>query len=241
MKEMTIGLGWLLVAAWLASGLGMPRAHAQSSDVEAARAAYLRAALAAEELRWSDALEGFREAYTLSGAPPALLNVGLSLRALGRYVEARDAFEGLERAAPEYAREQNVQELLAHARAQVAVLTVRGLVGPSQLRLDGRLVAPAEGEGPRSLAVDPGPHTVEVIREGFAPFIWERDMAPGENASVRIEYRAVLPEGRSRERTRRLAGGLSAAVVVVAVVVGAVFLQRGAQLDPATDNHLRFP
>jgi hypothetical protein len=70
------------------------REPTQTQFVEA-RDLFVRGTSFVENGQWADAITTFSQAYELSGVPPALYNVAFALRALGRHVESRDAFEAL--------------------------------------------------------------------------------------------------------------------------------------------------
>src|SRR5678815_4041604 len=66
-----------------------------ASQITEARALYQAGNAAAESGQFADALQQFVQAYGLSGNPAALYNAAKTLRALGRHVAARDAFNQL--------------------------------------------------------------------------------------------------------------------------------------------------
>jgi len=73
-----------------------PLARAQEgTGQDEAREAFRLGGEAATEERWADSEVWFGRAYALSGAPSALYNRAVALRALGRHVDARDAFRTL--------------------------------------------------------------------------------------------------------------------------------------------------
>ncbi|MCB9603040.1 MAG: hypothetical protein H6721_07290 [Sandaracinus sp.] len=239
------------VLVGVASVLLAVPARAQERDVERARVAYTTATRAAEEARWVDALDGFREAYRFSRIPPALLNVGVSLRALGRYVEARDTFEELARLHPDYASEVDSETFRREVAAAVATVVVRGLPATSEheVRVDGRVRFTAARGPELRIELDPGTHVVEVRRAGFRTARWEGPLEPGAQASMQVVPLAETPEVLEREvrvevrpRHRGLWIGLSVGLVLLAGgITGGVVAQRNAQLEPATNNRVRLP
>lgn len=231
---------WLVIAAcsW---AYGYPRALADeehADEIAAGRAAFVAATHAAAEQRWADALTGFERAYELTAAPPALLNVGVVLRALGRQREARDAFDRLLVEHPEFAAQTDAVNLRTEVAARVAALILTGLEAtPHQLRLDGRSLGTRQG--PRlELELDPGEHGVLLERDGYRPWQWEGILGDGERREIHVELTPVplLPQTPSR-LGRRLAIVLTT-IAVIAGVGLAVALQRGAQLRPTYANTL---
>jgi tetratricopeptide (TPR) repeat protein len=146
---------------------------------------------AMENGRWADALGAFRRSYELNPTVPALYNQGVVLRSLGRLREARDTFARLldeHPDAPADAREA-ANEMGREVAERIAELVVLNLPAPRfrlGLRLDG---APIDdpGDRPLSLEVDPGEHTLGVLREGYDPFEWRGALGDGEQREVRVE------------------------------------------------------
>jgi tetratricopeptide (TPR) repeat protein len=226
----------LCVLAVLATLAFTHTAAAQSTEAarEEARVAFVQAQEAAEQERWADALQGFEQAYLLSGVPTALYNAAMVLRALGRHRDARDAFDRLLTEHEDYAARDEAQTLRDAEAARVAVLELVGLAadGDYTVRLDGRTVPLDPGET-ANLETDAGRHAIVAEREGFEPFTWEDSVRDGQR--VRIE---VIMEERETE-SRSLAPILvpiAAVLAVAGVVLTLVFVRQANQLDPATDN-----
>src|SRR5690348_4287673 len=72
-----------------------PSREPSQAQIDQARGLFVRGTSFVENGQWADAISTFSQAYELSGVPPALYNVAFALRALGRHVESRDAFEAL--------------------------------------------------------------------------------------------------------------------------------------------------
>lgn len=211
-------------------------------EIAEGRAAFLAATQAASEQRWADALVGFERAYVLTSAPPALLNVGIVLRALGRFRDARDAFDRLVVEHAEFAAQVEVHRLRLEVAARVAALVLTELEpdAPHVVRLDGRSLGVRAG--PRlELELDPGDHAVLIERDGFRAWQWEGTLGSGERRELRVELVALpvtpaVTTSRSKF-ARRLALSLGALTAVVGVAL-AVVLQRRAQLRPTHANAL---
>src|SRR5690242_12194888 len=169
-------LAGAVVAAWL---LATGAAHAQShtipgpsgepnpASIEEARARFSAGNKAVQAGRWADALGDFERAYTLSGVPAALFNVATTLRALGRHVEARDAFDQLLASHPKQdpADREKARALREEEQARIAKLTLDDLpaTGAATITLDGQRVTD-DGARPLVIEVDPGPHELRVER-----------------------------------------------------------------------------
>jgi len=132
--------------------------------MEEARSLYEQGSQAAEEQRWSDAIDLFELSYATSGAPVALFSLGYTLRAVGRFRDARDVFDQLlsgENVDSELVAQAT--ELRAEVAPKVAILALAGLdsYGAPAIELDGA-AAEDSGERPLSLEINPGDHHVRV-------------------------------------------------------------------------------
>ncbi|MEM6955233.1 MAG: tetratricopeptide repeat protein [Myxococcota bacterium] len=208
-------------------------------DTDAARDAFMAGQAAAEEGRWSDSLNEFQRSYLLSGAPTALYNAAMALRALGRHREARDAFQRIMDSHGDHPAAAASAEKREEEAARVAVLLLAGL-DPSveyEIRLDGRVVdAPVEEE--TRVEADPGRRGLTAEREGYEPYTWEGDLSDGETRTLEVEMVEVPSESRSVFRSP-IFWAITGAVLVGAGVGVGIYLRNNAQLDPNfPDNSL---
>lgn len=213
--------------------IGAP-VSASAQDVERARERYAEGLEALDDSRWAEALGAFGEAYELSRAPPALFNVAVVLRGLGRIREARDTLTQLLELLPEgdLALREIARTMRAEAAARVAVLTLEDLPAPprAQLRLDGEPLADT-GQRPLRVELDPGRHALAVTLEGHDPFEWRETLVDGARETVRVE---LEPSGGMGLWPWIAAGGalLAVAIVVTVLVVTS---------DPSTLTNVRHP
>lgn len=174
------------VALALASlPLAMPsRASAQAAGAEAreARALFERGLEHAQNERWVEALEAFRESVARYDRPSTRLNMASVMLRLGRHREARDLMQSLLASEGLAAADRSQGEQLL-ARATEGIRSVEVIVEPSyaELVLGGQVVA---GTGAtRRLELDPGTHPLEVRADGHRTE--SRDLAAGV-ASVTV-------------------------------------------------------
>jgi tetratricopeptide (TPR) repeat protein len=208
----------------LAAVVAATPVHAQTGDEaseasrEEARALFVAGSAAVDAGRWADAVGSFERAYQLTRAPSALYNLALSLRALGRHREARDAFARLlgEHDVPEGELRSSAEQMRREEAARVAVLALVGLEeqAPTALRFDGRDVD-VGGRATLELETDAGSHTLVAEREGDERFLWEGRLQDGERQVLRIAFPS------------RPAAGDDTALHVVLVVVGVAALAAG--------------
>lgn len=202
-----------------------------------ARAEFTAGTEAAEEQRYADALDHFRRAYELSHNPVALYNEATTLRALGRYVEARSALELFLRDHFDAAADlrDSVTAMLDDVRLRIAHLTIRAPDVPSiELRIDG---------DPRELSsdpydLDPGHHVVQAIAPEHRAFSSALDLSAGEARTIELALERESGGGGDAWIWGPVAGLAGAALIAIAIGVG-VALHDSAQLAPRTDVVLR--
>lgn len=217
-----------LLAAWA------PGVEAQAGSREEAVEAFDEGTRLADESRWADALPLFRRAYELTGVPTALFNVAYALRALGRYVEARAAFDELLTLRLEDADRTEASSLRDEVAGRIAVVELEGLDAPEgsyEIRLDG-VVHDDDGARPLRIESDPGTHRVEVRREGRAPYDWSGTLGEGQTRTLTV----LLPELPGSGGPGIVAEPWLWIVIGVVVVGGAitigVVVDVESQLDP---------
>jgi tetratricopeptide (TPR) repeat protein len=189
-------LASLLVCSHLASSM----AWAQGDPKAAAHEHYEKALAAFDDERFQDAADEFETAYRISPAFAVLYNLGRVYVALGRPVEAVQAFEkylaqGGTAVAP--GRAQEVRAEIERQRARVGTLTVRTVPAAAEVRLDGRLVGKTPLAQP--VLVSAGKHTVEALLSGYVPALRELNVAG--LAQIEIDLRldpVVVAESATR-------------------------------------------
>ncbi|MEM6961578.1 MAG: hypothetical protein AAF355_04225 [Myxococcota bacterium] len=171
--------------------------HVSTEMNDSARRAFAVALRAAQEERWADAEAGFRRSYALSGARVALFNRAMALRAMGRDLEAHDAFvdvleeHGLEDEAARAWTENAIVEL----KARIATLILEDLASEVRFRIvvDGSDVLDP-GQRPIPIRLNAGRHSVLVRADGYEPFIWSGSVPGGNVQSLHVRMQALSPE-----------------------------------------------
>jgi hypothetical protein len=132
-----------------------------------------------------DALNLFRAAYARYPSAKILINIGTTLRHLGRYAEAADAYDAyLHDPAAEASKKAEIAKALADLDARVGKATVAVEGGAAQIRVDGKpLGKPADGAVVR---LDPGPHVISAERDGATIASQNVSAAPGEQLNVTL-------------------------------------------------------
>jgi len=173
------------------------------------------------------ALEKFRGAYAKFASPKILLNIGTTLRQLGRNVEAAEIYEQyLADKEHDVARENDVKRVLAEIDAVVGRILLQVVDASATVRLDGKqLDAAILGQ---SLRVEPGEHTVMAEKPGASPVVQSVMVKARQEHLVTLRFTPPPPKvepapNNGTQRTLGLAlGGIGAATIVAGAVVGIV-------------------
>jgi hypothetical protein len=238
-----------------------PEGQPTRAAVDEAKALYIAGNRAVEQGRWADALTDFERSYALSGVAAALFNVASALRALGRHVEARDAFAQLLASHPKLDPEvkKKAEAMLTGERARIVLLTLAGLPprDPAlRISVDGSATAD-DGTRPLPLDVDPGRRAVRVDDGKSKPFLWEGLLADGERKSLTVRLTpaeaatppaapAAAPAAPAAPAAHAADGssggvlssplfwGIIGVVVVGGAVAGGYLWHQSRQLEPAS-------
>lgn len=166
--------------------LGAPARADDAAELEA-RALFSSGNQHLQDGDYVGALDLFRAAHKRFPSVKILLNIGTTLRALGRYAEAADAYEAyLRDPAADPAKKGEIEKLLAELDGKVGRLKVTVEGGAAMVRVDGRVVG-KPGE-PVTLRVDPGPHVVSADREGVAPVSQNVTAAAGAVSALTLRF-----------------------------------------------------
>lgn len=202
-----------------APGAAAAAASAPSGVDDEARSAFREGTEAAEKERWADSERAFRKAYGLSHAPSALFNQAVALRALGRHVEARNAFDSLLAGqGPELSPDlqKSTEELRAESASRVAVLNLTGLtLSPHRIRVDGKPVVDTL-KRPLAIELDEGVHSVEIALAGHETWLTTQEILPSEQRSLAVVLKARREPEAPRKSHKKLVYWLSGAALLLA-------------------------
>jgi hypothetical protein len=170
-----------------------------AADETAARAHFDKGLTLLDAGDHARALEEFRAAYADWQNPKILLNIGTTLRALGRDAEAANAYA-------RYLRESGADEERA-AEAKAVLDEIDPRVG----RLDIVLAAPdaqvfvdgtrsAEWHPAEPLRIAPGSHEITAQKQGLPPAVTSVSVAAGERRSLDLTPKAASQPAAQPER-----------------------------------------
>ena len=124
--------------------------------------------------RFGDAATEFEEAYRLSPAYVVLYNIGQVDAALGRSVEAVDAYEkylkqGASQISPE--RTQEVLVEIGKQRDRIGTVALRTRPEGAEIRMDGKWIG--KTPLPQPVRATVGRHTFDAFLSGYAAQVYE--------------------------------------------------------------------
>lgn len=150
--------------------------RAAYADDEKARAHFKRGIELYDRKQYEPALEAFRAAYAEKPSPGIKQNIALSLKGLGRPVEAATAFdealdEGRDSLKPDTkaAMERELVDLakiVATVNLKIVAVPDRAPVDGATLTIDGQPVAPAAIKRP--IRLEPGIHVFRARAPGYS-------------------------------------------------------------------------
>jgi hypothetical protein len=152
-----------------------------------ARAAFEAGVAALTDERYADALGHFQRSYEVRRAASTALNLGVTLRALGRLVEARQRFNEfleLASAAQHERHDREVATFIADISRRIGRVRI-ALVEPAGARvlIDGRRAMLDERD---EVVVDPGEHRIEAVLAGYETATQTVNVSSGGRAEVQL-------------------------------------------------------
>jgi len=199
-------IGLLAFSATVALVFGLsPFAVAQTDPKATADEHFKRGVAMFQDRRFGDAATEFEEAYRLSPAYVVLYNIGQVNVALGRSVEAVDAYEKyLKQGASEISAERTreVQAEITKQRDRIGIVTVRTNPPGADIRIDGRWIGRSPLPHPVHATI--GRHAFDAILSGFVPQVQEVDVIGRAEQALDITF-AVDPAVTAKDTEAKVA------------------------------------
>jgi hypothetical protein len=171
------------------------------------------------------ALEKFQAAYDRYPSPKILLNIGTTLRQLGRNVEAATVYETyLDDPGADPARRAEIERILAEIEAVVGRIRIEVQSPGASVRLDGKPLD--EFKSGESLRVEPGEHTIVANLKGVPPAVQTVKVYPRQERLVLLRFTmpgpitAPPPPSGTQRAVALVLGGIGAAGIGVGAVFG---------------------
>jgi tetratricopeptide (TPR) repeat protein len=141
---------------------------------------------------FASAIFTYRASYALSPSPALLYNIGNAYEHLGDYPHALSYLERFASAAPPTLKERvpHLDQLIETVRGRIARISVRCGVPGARVLVRGAL----KGTTPldEAIAEMPGDAHVEVIADGYLPYVRDLVLAAGKEARVDAELTPEL-------------------------------------------------
>ena len=179
----------ILLAVVLASTLPAVSVSAQDpspSEVSLARRLYREGLRHARGGRWEEARAAFERSLDLAPRPATRLNLGTAQLETGHLVAAAESYRHYLAETTSERHRARAQGLLdeLEPRIPTLLLTIENLAGDDTVQLDDQdLSAVAIGE---PLPVDPGEHSITVLRAGSEIAAQDVTLAEGERSEVSL-------------------------------------------------------
>ncbi len=184
----------LALAVCLAAAV--PRVALAQTAADHAQAEKLKAAAddAMDNLRYAEALEGYRKAYALSKDPRDVYNMGRALGALGNYPEAVSELERFQQDAPPslLAKVPKLQGLIDNFRQHVSSLTVTSNVPGARVLVRDKAVGQTPLTG---IKLNSGAATIEVNAPDYVSEKRQVTLPMGGNLALTFELKRATPTG----------------------------------------------
>ena len=187
-------LVWLVAVAWSRPLVAQPSGPGKipnsrevtQSDEERAATLKSRGDTAMLGLRYQEALDAYREAYSLTQDPALLYNQARAQQALGDFAAALELLERFDAEAKPAvkARLHRLQELLQELRGRVTQLSVRCNVEGARVILGDKVIGTTPL--PAVIKTASGRTTLQVLDDVHRPYKKEIDLPGGGSFSLDI-------------------------------------------------------
>jgi hypothetical protein len=180
---------------------------------------------------YAGALEKFQAAYARWSSPKILPNIGTTLRQLGRYTEAVEAYERyLAQPTDDAKQRDQVRVALAETLTKTGQIAVSFDDPAASLLVDAKPVRGSDTV--RVVRVDPGTHEVRVEVPGQPPKRREVQVVAGQTQTVAFNDRgaggppppaSAPPPAPQAERGASIAPWIAGGVAVGGLAAGGIF------------------
>jgi hypothetical protein len=197
-----------------------------AADVRRAKALFEEGVALVDEGKWADALAAFQKSDAIVPSASARLNIGVTLRALGRYVEAKRVLDQIladgravkpPKPGLKPSTKKDVEKLLKEVTPKILSVTLQVTPPDGDVQMDGApLTIPPGG----IVAVDPGKHVFVVEAEGYDTATITQTLTTS-GAVVTLVAPKIIPKIEVVKETPFYARAWFIATAVVAVAGGA--------------------
>lgn len=202
-------LRWLSIAPVVACLLIAPAAlgagpSKPTPEQRQARALFEQGLALSDEGKWAEALDVFRKSDDLSPSTSVRFNIAASLRALGRYVEARDTLDAAvadadARKAPiKPALKSEIDKLREEVAGKIVRLDVQKSPTDADITVDG---APAKLATDGRVELDPGKHVFVISAKGHDTTTVTKNLSRDDTSLTLTAPRGAVTEAPKPKET----------------------------------------
>jgi len=201
-------------------------------EVRRAKALFEQGVALSDEGKWTDSLAAFQQSDALVASPTVRYNIAMTLRALGRYVEARSELQRILGSRPlKPALKKDAEALLAEVRAKIVTVSLTVSPADADIQMDGSPITPSPGG---QLDVDPGKHVFVVSARNHDTTTVTQALATSGEALVLTAPLTAVREVRPTPFYARPWFLATAGVVVASgATVAIIFAARPRDAPPA--------
>ncbi len=138
------------------------------------------------------ALAKYEAAYDSYPSPSLLLNIGTTLRVLGRHAEAANTYAKWMRVKHAPKRVPEVEEALSELDKKVARLTIEVSTRDATVKLNGRTLDRDERQ--TIIRVDPGPHSITATKPGYEDASEDIRVTAGSQKTIALKLVSLNDE-----------------------------------------------
>ncbi|MDI3283926.1 CDC27 family protein [Polyangium sp. 15x6] len=195
-------LRWLSIAPVVACLLVAPAALGAgpakpTPEQREARALFDQGLALSDEGKWSEALEAFRKSDDISPSTNVRFNIAASLRALGRYVEARDTLDGAvadaeARKTPiKPALKTEIDKLREDVTGKIVRIELQKSPTDAEVTVDG---VPLKLSSDGRAELDPGKHVFVISSKGHDTTTVTKTLSQGDTTLLLTAPRTAAVE-----------------------------------------------
>ncbi|MDI1475767.1 CDC27 family protein [Polyangium sp. y55x31] len=195
-------LRWLSIAPFVACLLVAPAVLGAgpakpTPEQREARALFDQGLALSDEGKWAEALEAFRKSDDISPSTSVRFNIAASLRALGRYVEARDTLDGAvtdaeARKVPiKPALKTEIDKLREEVIGKIVRLELQKSPADAEVTVDG---APMKLASDGRAELDPGKHVFVISAKGHDTTTVTKSLSQGDTSLLLTAPRSASTE-----------------------------------------------
>lgn len=216
-----------LTAALIATALlsAVPARAGEAADKAAAQKLLMQGNQLVGDGEYLGALEKYKAAYDKFPSPKLLVNIGSTLRQLGRNVEAAEIFEQyLRDPKTDATKTSQIQRVLQEIDSVIGRLKIEVNMADAKVRLDGKEL-PGFKSG-TVIRVEPGDHSVVAEREGFPTAVQTLRVGPHDEKTVQLTLappqKIVVERAGPQKTISFIVGGVGVGGLLAGGIAGIV-------------------